>query len=212
MRRIATYACACGLEVPEANRSLHELRCAGAPVIRLPGTFQESSRPTVTDNSWTCEQCTYVNADDVNICLICSWRRNGDPRFVDTLIPPPIEQIPRSASSSEIMGSRADQGGDPWRCPDCTLENEGSSIFCEVCERSRPPSSLSSTGGFRGNRALSGTATGLILGAMGGAALNHFAGRSITSGATSGAAVGALGGTVLEILQPRETVFRRNIP
>ena len=207
------YRCVCGLEIPESNRALHDIRCAGPPRIRDTSSSRRTSRTVISvpEDGWLCRVCTLHNPDSAQVCRACeaprhapstalagdSWecpqctyanrarrrcemcgfRQSGDERYTDTLIGDGEVDIP-----GRIVQSRGldEVSTGSWTCSSCTLENVSILHQCAACGSARPPvsSAVASFGRENpGNPLLPGSTTmGLILGAVGGAAIHHLAG------------------------------------
>lgn len=199
------YTCACGLEIPVANRSLHEIRCAGlrrrqlipindylespplgvVPRLPLPVAIQSSG---VGNGMWSCPNCTFSNSRSV--CAMCGFRATGDASYSDILIPevPLVQPLPRQAVNPAATSE--------WPCEACTLLNPSGVLRCDACghqrslEVTRPADSSDSP-------LISNLAAGALLGALSGAAIARMSGRPISSGLFNGAALGAIGGAAL---------------
>ena len=132
-------------------------------------------------------------------CEVCGFRESGDERYTATL-------IGDGANFAQSRG-REEVSTGSWTCSACTLENVSSLYHCAACGSGRPSSPTAVSPFDReslGSPFLPGTTTlGLVLGALGGAAINHLSGRSVASGALNGAALGALGGALYETFPRR---------
>lgn len=132
-----------------------------------------------SEGSWSCPQCTYSNrvSDESGReqCQMCGFRPRGDERYSETLINDAEDELPVHV---EILQPRrnVELPTNSWICGVCTLENVSSLHRCVACGNMRPPMSSPSAGAsssFPGNATM-----GLLLGALGGAAINHFAGKA----------------------------------
>jgi hypothetical protein len=155
-----TYRCrGCDRDIPVMNRNLHELRCV---VPNAPAPDHSASE------RWTCSQCTFSNPSvSERRCAMCEFRLDGDEPYIDTLLP-----------REEVLGSTQTAAAvlNGWTCPRCTLQNLPENIRCEACNADGTVEEPVRVSSLQSN-----AMTGLLLGAVGGAMLNHFYGIELSS-------------------------------
>ena len=190
------------------NSSSHCAACGSSRPFE-----QTSSRPLPRDHPrhWSCPQCTLLNEEENSECSACEFRREADERYVDTLLPfmrvnssggrlrPPI--IVRSGVGGSAGDTDRVETSEGWSCQSCGIFNPlSSALRCGLCGRL-----ASARNSIDSERSIfdSNMMSGLLFGALGGAALSRISGRSITSGMINGAVIGGLGGAALDQV-PRE--------
>jgi len=79
------------------------------PVIKLVMQRDKGERPKPIGATWTCEQCTVVNAMNQQVCDVCGLSQDDSMKRLESKLQP------------------------SWKCGSCTFENPGEKKECSMC-------------------------------------------------------------------------------
>ena len=141
------FTCQCGKVIPLQNKTVHLLRCNGAPAshaaqedqdqvaekvgadeeedeedeaVMRAALAQSHSSGTLDEALWACPTCTLHNSIAVSACVACG------------------------SSRAAPVGASAPRDESGWSCPSCTFRNKADNGACDMCgsSRSGEPSSI----------------------------------------------------------------------
>eukprot|EP00906_Rhabdomonas_costata_P003335 RCo005099 len=113
--------------------------CAACSSTRPTSSFpMDAESPNANPGSrsepkWSCSRCTLDNPAASRSCCACNTPRAASTASSSCRVT--LDNSQAFGSTQKWVGS-----ADMWSCPQCTLHNAGTNLFCQACNMPKPSS------------------------------------------------------------------------